>query len=118
MTCLKDMQRYTEQEEQTGEWVRQITKESVYGWHALYRTYRWVKKRQEILQRDHWACQICRRKGRYRRATTVHHIKHLKDAPELALTDDNLLSLCAACHEDMHPERRKKKKEFENLERW
>ena len=41
----------------------------------------------------------------YSRATVVHHRVHLKDAPELALTDSNLESICAACHEHEHEEK-------------
>lgn len=118
MPFLMPAMDYTEQQEATGEWVRSITKESPYGWHALYRTYRWVKKREAILARDHRACQLCRTKGKYRPATTVHHVKHLKDAPELALEDSNLISLCAACHEALHPERHKEKQRYMNEERW
>jgi len=35
----------------------------------------------------------------------VHHIKHLKDFPELALVDSNLESLCFTCHNEEHPEK-------------
>lgn len=61
---------------------------------------------------------MCRKKGRYKRATTVHHLKHLRDVPELALTDSNLISLCEECHEVMHPEKHKRKNGYENKERW
>ena len=44
--------------------------------------------------------------------------KHLKDIPELALTDDNLISLCGECHEYMHPEKHRKKIGYRNEERW
>lgn len=40
-----------------------------------------------------------------RDATTVHHIKHLDEHPELALVDSNLISLCADCHNKAHPEK-------------
>lgn len=109
---------YTDTQKDTGQWVREISRVSERGWKAFYHTKEWRRKRAAILKRDHNACQICRSKGRYSRANTVHHIKHLKDVPELALTDDNLMSLCAACHEDMHPEFRYRPKGFRNEERW
>ena len=112
------MDGYTEGQTQTGEWIRDMAARSARGWKAFYHTTAWEKKRREILKRDRGACQACRAKGRYRRADTVHHVVHLKDAPELALTDTNLVSLCAACHEDMHPEFRYKAKGFRNTERW
>ena len=38
--------------------------------------------------------------------STVHfHIKHLEDFPELAYDNDNLISLCSACHRKRHPEK-------------
>ena len=67
--------------------------------------------------RDHYECQDCRKRlqkaaekgqqlsGRDRkigRAEEVHHIKELKEHPELALDDDNLVSLCTQCHNMRH----------------
>ena len=72
----------------------------------FYNSGAWKSKRKYILKkRDKLLCQNCKKYGRYRTATTVHHIKHLLDAPELALTDSNLISLCSACHNQMHPEK-------------
>ena len=42
-----------------------------------------------------------------REATTVHHLKHYDEYPELGLNDDNLISLCDACHNFFHPEKAK-----------
>lgn len=109
---------YTEEQIQTGEWIRKLTAESYRGWKAFYHTTPWKHKRREILLRDHNSCQRCRQKGRYKRAITVHHVKHLRDVPELALTDSNLLSLCEECHEAMHPEKHKRKQGYENIEKW
>ena len=109
---------YTTEQISIGEWVRKITTDSYRGWKAFYHTTKWKHKRKDILKRDHNACQMCRQKGKYRRATTVHHIKHLRDSPELALTDSNLISLCDECHEAMHPEKHKKKYGYRNDERW
>ena len=109
---------YTQDQKETGVWIREITEASTRGWKAFYHTHKWRKKREEILKRDRHSCQVCRSRGKYTRANTVHHIRHLKDEPELALTDENLVSLCASCHEDMHPEFRYKAKGFQNEERW
>jgi 5-methylcytosine-specific restriction endonuclease McrA len=35
----------------------------------------------------------------------VHHIKPIEQYPELALVDENLESLCFACHNIEHPEK-------------
>ncbi len=113
------MQPYTDEQISTGEWVRKITASSQRGWKAFYHTTAWQKKRAQVLQRDHGACQRCREKGKYTKADTVHHIRHLRDVPELALTDDNLISLCSECHEAVHPEKHKTTpKGYTNIERW
>ena len=75
----------------------------------------WKKKRKEVLRRDHYECQRCKRNHKVSKATTVHHIKHLKEHPELALDDDNLESLCGDCHNLEHPE---KLKDFCKSKRW
>lgn len=101
--------------------------------HAFYIWSRWLHIRQEVFSLDHCECQLCRTKyHRYRKATTVHHVNHFKDRPDLALeiwVDDplrykrtrNLISLCHACHEEVHGYRvNSAKKESKPLteERW
>lgn len=66
----------------------------------------WKAKRKDILDRDNKECQKCKNVyHRVGKATTVHHIKHLKEHPELAFEDDNLISLCYDCHNEEHPEK-------------
>lgn len=86
----------------------------------FYKTYKWKIKRKEILVRDNYECQKCKARGKVAKATTVHHKKEYKYFPNLALTDENLQSLCRACHEEEHPDRLKKfekVKEYQ-AERW
>ena len=71
----------------------------------FYKSSAWEKKRLEILERDNYECQVCKEGGGFAPATTVHHLKHLEDRPDLALDNDNLVSVCAACHNREHPER-------------
>lgn len=70
--------------------------------HGFYVSTMWKHKRRDILLRDNGECQMCKDKGGYATANTVHHIKHLRSNPELALEDDNLISLCDSCHWDVH----------------
>lgn len=85
--------------------------------NAFYWSRKWKRKRDEILRRDHYECQECIKRikqaaengevlhgydARIHRAVCVHHIKELKDYPELALDDDNLVSLCHKCHDRIH----------------
>jgi len=87
----------------------------------------WDHTREAVLNLDNHECQRCKTlKRRYRKAVLVHHVKHLKERPDLALSvwDGNqrqLVSLCRACHEDVHPERRWRKavkREYVTAERW
>lgn len=117
-----DDQQFTAEQISTGKWIRILAGKSIHGWHAFYLTSMWRKKRISILARDHHECQRCRKKGRHSNATMVHHIKHLDEYPELALTDENLVSLCDECHLAEHPEKQKhwfkRKKRFMNEERF
>lgn len=72
---------------------------------SFYKSSAWLRKRDMILKRDNYLCQDCKRYGKHTEATTVHHIKHYDEHPELALSDFNLVSLCAACHNKRHPEK-------------
>ena len=77
---------------------------------AFYNSAAWKRKRLDILERDRHECQDCRARireaanagreltGRDKRiwpAEEVHHIQELKEHPELALENDNLVSLCS-----------------------
>lgn len=81
----------------------------------FYNSSAWIKKREEILIRDHYECQDCRKRiqenkesdlhgwqRRIQKARQVHHIIELKERPDLALDDSNLISLCVMCHNIRH----------------
>lgn len=102
----------------------------------FYNTTEWKHKRLQILDRDLHECQNCRRrlteaaeKGialhgedkKIRAACEVHHVKELKEYPELALVDENLISLCTQCHNIRHgrnPHRFVKRKKRLTEEKW
>ena len=89
----------------------------------FYNNKVWIRKRKQILERDNNECQKCKGEGRYHKAESVHHIKHLKKYPHLALVDSNLISLCNECHNVEHPEKfgqltKASKERFTNTERW
>ena len=73
--------------------------------NPFYRTGVWKKKRLNVLRRDEYLCQECKKYGRRVEAKVVHHIKELEDYPELRLTSSNLQSVCAQCHNKLHPEK-------------
>lgn len=100
----------------------------------IYKTYKWVKVREAQLEADHYECQRCKHKGKYKnvdgsikytKAVLVHHDFRLRDYPQYAFTPivngtRNLYSLCFSCHEIEHEEERgiiQKPKEL-NEEKW
>ena len=96
--------------------------------HIFYADWTWRTLAARIIKDNHSECQLCKSKGKYTRATMVHHVKHLKEFPELAYsrtyTDDTgthiqLLPLCHDCHEKIHERGRYSGKErFTNEEKW
>lgn len=80
--------------------------------HLFYTWPEWLDARAAVLAMDCGECQACKSLGRYHKAELVHHVKHLKDRPDLALSpfdpdtgERQLVSLCRPCHELAHPER-------------
>lgn len=79
--------------------------------HLFYSWPEWLRLREEVLDLDHHECQRCKARGRYSRAVLVHHVKHLEERPDLALSirdpdtgERQLMSVCRQCHDELHPE--------------
>ena len=64
----------------------------------FYKSKKWIRKRQHILRADKYKCQVALWYGRTEEATIVHHIYPLKDYPEYALSDWNLISVSMKSH--------------------
>jgi 5-methylcytosine-specific restriction endonuclease McrA len=60
----------------------------------VIRDKRWPALRLAAKRRDGWTCRDCGSKRRLE----VHHVKRVRDFPELAFALDNLKTLCGACH--------------------
>ena len=126
---MKDLKRYIED---------LISKDELW---KFYKNKEWIALKNKILEENHYECAMCKDKGiitRYdiakdgkrKRITTVHHVRHVRDYPELALsryyTDEtgqhtNLIPVCKKCHNVLHPEKRHRrdgKKQYRNEERW
>lgn len=69
---------------------------------AFYSSREWREIRRFVRDRDHNECVQCKKKGIVTIADVVHHKKEVEYFPELALTPENLESLCHACHELEH----------------
>ncbi len=71
----------------------------------FYRSKEWEKVRQYVIRRDKYLCQKCGSP-----AEEVHHKIHLSpeniNDPEIALSPDNLVSLCRDCHFREHGNKR------------
>ena len=79
--------------------------------HNFYNSRTWEKCRRKVIALDRHECTRCAARGRYSRAELVHHVKHLRDRPDLALQiwdpdtgERQLVSVCKRCHDELHPE--------------
>ena len=61
--------------------------------------YSWTLKSQEIRERAHHLCEVCRDQGQYVYDNIeVHHIVKVKDDKSLLLDNYNLIALCPYHH--------------------
>ena len=93
----------------------------------FYKSKYWRKLRKEVLKEQKEECQECLKLGKRTKANTVHHVQFVDKHPELALSKfyaykgkqyRNLICVCPDCHNKLHPEKHKHKKELINEERW
>lgn len=59
------------------------------------------RKLSERFRKQYPLCQPCIKKGKITPVADVHHIKPVRDFPELRLNWDNLMSVCRACHKEI-----------------
>jgi 5-methylcytosine-specific restriction endonuclease McrA len=109
-------------------WIRQLLEEGTE--YKFYKSRLWLTLRNSILEKYHYECQDCLKKGKVTRATTVHHINEVRQRPDLALSEyyfdgktgerrENLRPLCHECHNIAHG--RMCNNEYKpqlNVERW
>ena len=73
---------------------------------TFYHSKAWKAVREAAVSRDGGLCRDCLQKGLYRPAEEVHHIEPLTPQnisdPRIALSLDNLVSLCRECHKARH----------------
>jgi 5-methylcytosine-specific restriction protein A len=68
----------------------------------FYKSRSWQAARRRALTRDHYLCQKCIKEGRITQADTVHHRVEISKDWSKRLNMDNLVSLCASCHNRVH----------------
>ncbi len=93
------------------EWLKELIANN--DLHKFYGSGEWQTLAAKARDMQHNECQRCKAKGYYSPCEIVHHIKYVREFPELALSIENLECLCKNCHEEEH-----KKKRFVNVERW
>lgn len=76
----------------------------------FYQSSEWRSFRIRILIRDKYRCMPCWRNEELTIANTVHHLKPIREYPELALDEENCESICPTCHNKEHPHRNKQEK--------
>lgn len=67
-----------------------------------YKSPRWRRLRESVLRAAGYRCQYFSRFGKWREATTVHHIWPAEDYPQYAWCRWNLVALSNEAHEMMH----------------
>lgn len=124
------------------QWIRElIEKDELW---KFYKSRQWIQLKESVLKAAHYECAECRSQGKITRydidsegnkrlLSTVHHVMHVRDHPELALSrtykdmetgevKKNLIPVCKACHNKLHPEKRRQRQRhtdsFTNVERW
>lgn len=68
----------------------------------FYKSRAWQAARRKALTRDNYLCQDCLSENRITRADTVHHLVEISVDWSKRLDINNLVSLCASCHNMRH----------------
>lgn len=106
-------------------WIRELLAQGKID--DFYKSKYWRELRKEVLKEQKEECQECLKLGKRTKANTVHHVQFVDKHPELALSKfyaykgkqyRNLICVCPDCHNKLHPEKHKQKKELINEERW
>lgn len=95
----------------------------------FYNDRTWRNLSKDIIKENRSECMMCKAQKVLTPATTVHHVKHLKEFPELAysrtyIAEDGteqpqLVPLCHECHEKAHKRGiYAEKKGYMNDEKW
>lgn len=68
----------------------------------FYKSVRWKRKREAILRRDGYMCQVSARYGKRIPADTVHHIFPREQYPEYAWESWNMIAVSRKVHDELH----------------
>ncbi|MEG1426812.1 MAG: HNH endonuclease [Oscillospiraceae bacterium] len=85
---------------ETLQWIKNLI--ATNRLEEFYTSPQWRRIRKEILQEQHYECQVAKGEGHYEAATTVHHVIPLREAPWLAFDKSNLIAVSAEAHWKIH----------------
>lgn len=94
----------------------------------FYNSYEWRKLSAEVRKEHHNECLRCAEKGKCSPSEIAHHVKPLRQFPDLAYEkiyfDENgeahmqLMPLCLECHNEIHGRTYSNVNGFMNEEKW
>lgn len=100
------------------QWIRSLIDTGCLD--RFYKSSQWIHLSRNVAKHQKYICQYCKKAGIIKKYRVIHHIHHVKDKPELALSEYdydgkiNLIALCDECHYAEHHPRIG----FTNVERW
>ena len=68
------------------------------------------KRFRAMIRQTRVLCEHCSTQGRTTVGTHVHHKQDPRDAPDLALSAENVTLLCLACHNAVHGQQGRRKR--------
>lgn len=68
----------------------------------FYNSRDWKNIREQVLCDHEFLCQDCKKNGKIKMGNQVHHIEPIQDNWNKRLDYDNLIVLCAECHNKRH----------------
>ncbi|WP_176212600.1 HNH endonuclease signature motif containing protein [Clostridium acidisoli] len=84
--------------------IRRMKDEQERKRQRFYNSKGWIVLSESIKRHYLGLCVVCWHKGKTEESKYTHHIVELKDDMDLALVEDNLVSLCPYCHGRVHVE--------------
>jgi hypothetical protein len=103
--AMRGLKKSEEHKKKLSDWAKTRTGDKNPCWRggrvkekARIRHCGWRERRKLTLERDNHECQDCGIDLNLH----VHHIKPVKDYPELINSIDNCITLCADCHRRLH----------------
>jgi 5-methylcytosine-specific restriction endonuclease McrA len=63
-------------EEEVSKWITKLIAED--RLEEFYNSKQWRKLRKEVLKENKGECQMCKAKGFYTKANTVHHVQYVR----------------------------------------